>query len=104
MSSNGTTAWTDLKTDVNGTRVGQKNSYDDSLHEFYRAEAEVMIKNNDCGRKMVMTRKITNGTHKEKSTSVLIGEVSKVSTAHETIHLKYGISRKCKFTSIRRLL
>ena len=28
---------------------------------------------------------------------VLIGEVIKVFTGHETIHLKYGITIKCKF-------
>ena len=40
-----------------------------------------------------MTRKILVGTFcMREMLYILIGEVSKVSTAHETIHLKYGIS------------
>lgn len=35
---------------------------------------------------------------------ILSGEVSKVLTAHETIHLKYGISRKCKFYFNKKII
>ena len=35
---------------------------------------------------------------------ILSGEVSNVSTAHETIHLKYGISRKCKFYFNKKII
>lgn len=57
------------------------------------------------GKDEQLTRKILVGTFcKREMFYILIGEVSKVSTAHKTIHLKYGISRKCKFYFNKKII